>query len=186
VTSAAIRDFSHNTYQIIFTTPLKRFDFLLGRFIGATFISVIPMLGVSVGILLAKYMPWVDPDRWEWVNWAAHLSGIAIFALPNAFFMAAVLFAVAVLARNEIVSFVAALILLTGYSVAGALLQDIQHEQIAALLDPFGTRAFELVTRYWTVAEKNGVSVGLQGRLLWNRLLWIGIGCLIFAAAYSR
>ncbi len=112
---------AHNTYQIIFTTPIKRFDFLLGRFIGATLISVIPMLGVSIGILVAKYMPWVDPDRWERVNWTAHLNGIAIFALPNAFFMAAVLFAIAVLARNEIFSFVAALILLTGYGVAGYL-----------------------------------------------------------------
>ena len=163
VTSAAIRDFSYNTHQIIFTTPLKRFDFLVGRFIGAAFISVIPMLGVSIGVLLAKYMPWVDPDRWERVNWAAHLNGIVIFALPNAFFMAAVLFAIAVLARNEIVSFVAALVLLTGYGVAGYLLQDIQHEQIAALVDPFGTRAFDLVTRYWTVADKNNLSIGFQG-----------------------
>ncbi len=144
------------------------------------------MLGVSLGILLAKYMPWVDPERWGRVDWAAHLNGIAVFALPNAFFVAAVLFAIAVLARNEIVSFVAALILLTGYGVAGALTQDIQHEQIAALLDPFGTRAFTLITRYWTVAEKNSVSVGFDGLLLWNRLIWIGVGCLIFAAAYAR
>jgi len=186
VNSAAIRDFSHNTYQIIFSTPLRRFDFLLGRFIGATLISVIPMLGVSFGILLAKYMPWVDPDRWGAVNWSAHLKGIVVFALPNAFFMAAILFAIAVLARNEIVSFVAALILLTGYGVANALTQDIQHHQIAALLDPFGSRAFDLFTRYWTVAEKNSVAVGFEGLLLWNRLLWIGVGCLIFAVAYSR
>ncbi len=121
VNSAAIRDFSQNTYQIIFTTPLRKIDFLLGRFIGATLISIIPMVGVSLGILLAKYMPWVDPERWGPVNWAAHLKGIVIFAVPNAFFIAAVLFAIAVLARNEIVSFVAALILLTGYGVAGAL-----------------------------------------------------------------
>jgi ABC-2 type transport system permease protein len=186
VNSAALRDFSNNTYQIIFTTPLRKFDFLLGRFVGATLISVIPMLGVSVAILLAKYMPWVDPDRWGPVSWAAHFKSIAVFALPNAFFIAAVLFAVAVLARNEIISFVAALVLLTGYGVAGALTQDIQNEKIAALLDPFGSRTFDLVTRYWTVAEKNHVSAGFTGLLLWNRLLWIGVGCLIFAIAYSR
>ena len=64
VNSAAARDFSHNTYQIVFTTPVRRRDFLLGRFFGATLVSVIPMLGVSIGILLAKYMPWVEPERW--------------------------------------------------------------------------------------------------------------------------
>jgi ABC-2 type transport system permease protein len=186
VNSSAIRDFSNNTYQLLFTTPLRKFDFLLGRFIGATLISVIPMLGVSLGILVAKYMPWADAERWGRVDWIAHLQGIAVFALPNTFFIAAVLFAVAILARNEIISFVAALILLTGYIVAGVLIQDIQNETVSALLDPFGSRTFDLATRYWTVAEKNSISVGFHGLLLWNRLLWIGVGCLIFAIAYSR
>src|SRR5690242_4368334 len=52
--SAAARDFSYNTYQIMFSTSMTRRDFLLGRFIGATAISVIPMLGVSAGILAAR------------------------------------------------------------------------------------------------------------------------------------
>jgi len=59
VNSAASRDFSHNTYQIVFSTPISRADFLFGRFLGATLVSIIPMLGVSLGILLAKYTPWV-------------------------------------------------------------------------------------------------------------------------------
>jgi ABC-type transport system involved in multi-copper enzyme maturation permease subunit len=153
VNSAAARDFSHNTYQIVFTTPIRRRDFLLGRFFGATLVSVIPMLGVSIGILLAKYMPWVEPERWERVIWSAHLKGILVFAVPNAFFMAAILFTIAVLARNEIVSFVGALLILTGYVVADALLSDIEREHIAALLDPFGIRTFAIATKYWTVAE---------------------------------
>ncbi|MGD0415419.1 MAG: M1 family aminopeptidase [Terriglobales bacterium] len=186
VNSAAARDFSHNTYQIIFTTPLRRRDFLLGRFFGATLVSVIPMLGVSIGILLAKYMPWVEPERFERVIWSAHFKGIFVFAVPNAFFMAAILFTIAVLARNEIVSFVGALLLLTGYGVSAALLTDIEREHIAALLDPFAIRTFALATKYWTVAEKNSNSLGLSGLMLWNRLLWIGVGVLFLVFAYYR
>ena len=186
VNSAASRDFSHNTYQIVFTTPLRRRDFLFGRFLGATLVSVIPMLGVSVGILLAKYMPWVEPERWGRVIWGAHLKGILVFAVPNAFFMAAILFTIAVLARNEIVSFVGALLLLTGYGVSAALLSDIEREHLAALLDPFAIRTFALATKYWTVAEKNSNSLGLSGLMLWNRLLWIGVGVLFLIFAYYR
>jgi len=186
VNSAAARDFSHNTYQIIFTTPLNRRDFLLGRFFGATLVSVIPMLGVSIGILLAKYMPWVEPERWERIIWSAHLKGILVFAVPNAFFMAAILFTIAVLARNEIVSFIGALLLLTGYGVSAALLSDIEREHIAALLDPFAIRTFALATKYWTVAEKNSISMGLSGLMLWNRLLWIAVGVLFLIFAYYR
>ena len=186
VNSAAARDFSHNTYQIIFTTPLRRRDFLLGRFFGATLVSVIPMLGVSIGILLARYMPWVEPERFERVIWSAHLKGILVFAVPNAFFMAAILFTIAVLARNEIVSFVGALLLLTGYGVSAALLSDIEREHIAALLDPFAVRTFALATKYWTVPEKNNISLGMSGLMLWNRLLWIGVGVLFLIFAYYR
>jgi ABC-type transport system involved in multi-copper enzyme maturation permease subunit len=186
VNSAAARDFSHNTYQIIFTTPLRRRDFLLGRFFGATLVSVIPMLGVSIGILLAKYMPWVEPERWERIIWSAHLKGILLFAVPNAFFTAAILFTIAVLARNEIVSFVGALLLLTGYGVSAVLLSDIEREHIAARLDPFAIRTFALATKYWTVAEKNSNSLGLSGLMLWNRLLWIAVGVLFLIFAYYR
>jgi ABC-type transport system involved in multi-copper enzyme maturation permease subunit len=186
VNSAAARDFSYRTHEIIFSTPLRRRDYLLGRFAGATLISVVPMLGVSAGILLAKYMPWVDADRWGPVNWSAHLQGILVFAVPNAVFMAAILFAIAVLARNEIMSFIGALLLLTGYGVADALTQNLERERLAALLDPFAIRTFAVATKYWTVAEKNTQVIGLSGMLLWNRLLWLAVGGLVFAFAYKR
>ena len=186
VNSAAARDFSLNTYQIIFSTPISRFDFLMGRFLGATIVSVIPMLGVSAGILLAKYMPWVDADRMGPVVWQAHLQGILAFAIPNTFIIAAILFTIAVLARNEIVSFVGALVLLAGYGVSAALLQNVEREKLAALLDPFGVRTFTLATKYWTVADKNHLAIGYTGLLLWNRLLWIGVAFLFLLFAYSR
>src|SRR5271156_2091136 len=44
VNFASLRDFSYNTYQIMFSTPVRRRDFLLGRFLGATLVSEIPML----------------------------------------------------------------------------------------------------------------------------------------------
>jgi ABC-type transport system involved in multi-copper enzyme maturation permease subunit len=186
VNSAALRDFSHNTYEIVFSTPLRKRDFLLGRFLGATLISVIPMLGVSVGVLLAKYMPWVEPERWGPVYWGAHLKGILVFALPNAFFVAAVMFAVAVLARNDLVSFAAALGLLTGYGVAETLTQNLERERLAALLDPFAIRTFNVATKYWTVAEKNTLAIGASGLLLWNRLIWLAVGAAFLAFAYFR
>src|ERR1022692_1352198 len=186
VNSAALRDFSYNTHQIMFTMPLRRRDLLLGRFFGATVISAIPMLGVSFGILLAKYLPWADAERWEAVSWTSHWKGILLFALPDTFFTAAILFAVAVVWRRDIASFIAAILLFLGRAVSGQLFQDVQREQIRALLDPFGARAFAVVTKYWTVADKNTLSASFSGLLLGNRLLWIGVGCVAFAVAYSR
>jgi ABC-2 type transport system permease protein len=186
VNSAASRDFSSNTYQLLFATPLKKFDYLTGRYLGSALIAVIPMLGVSLGILVGKWMPWVDPERWGPVNWMAHLYGILVFAIPNTLFIAAIIFAIAVLTRSTVTSFLGGLVLLTGYGVGQALTTDVQHETWAALLDPFAVRTFSLATKYLTVSEKNSLAIGYSGLLLWNRLIWLAVGAGIFAFAYSR
>ena len=46
--SAAAREFACGFWQILFTTPLRKFDFLVGRFLGSTLIAVVPMLGTSL------------------------------------------------------------------------------------------------------------------------------------------
>lgn len=186
VNFAALRDFSYNTYQMMFATPIQRRDFLFGRFLGATLVSAIPMLGVSLGILLAKYMPWADRERWEAVSWTAHLKGILLFALPDTFFTAAILFAVAVVWRRDISSFIAAILLLAGRAVTLSMLQGPQWDRIRSLFDPYAVNTFLVVTKYWTVADKNILSLGFGGLLLWNRLIWLGVGCAAFALAYSR
>src|SRR5215470_6540683 len=186
VNSAASRDFNFNTFQIIFSTPMRRFDFLVGRFLGATLVSLIPILGVSAGIIIAKWMPWIQPERWGPIAWKAHLYGILVFALPNALILASILFAIAVLARNEIAAFVGAIALLVLYASTDGFLTNVDRQKLGAILDPFGIRTYAYITRYWTVADKNTLSVDYSGYLLWNRLLWIVVALAIFAFAYHR
>ena len=187
VNSAASRDFASNTHQMVFATPLRKFDYLAGRYLGSTLIAVIPFLGVSVGIVVGKWMPWIDAERWEAVNWRAHLDGILVFAIPNTFFIAAIIFAIAVLTRSTVTSFIGGLVLLTGYGLGQALTSDIRHETAAALLDPFAIRTLGLATKYWTVAEKNTLTIGYGDHLLLlNRLIWVSVGALIFGFAYYR
>ncbi|HEV1287313.1 MAG TPA: M1 family aminopeptidase [Bryobacteraceae bacterium] len=186
VNAAAARDFAYNTWQMVFSTPLKRSDFLLGRFFGATIVSVIPILGVSAGILLARYMPWADADRFGPVLWSAHLKSLLVFGIPNTLLVAAIIFAIASLTRSTITSFIAALILLVGFTVSDVFLSDIRNETIAAITDPFGGRAFDIMTKYWTVSDRNKLSLGWEGLLLWNRLLWMTVSGAIFAFAYHR
>lgn len=186
VNSAASREFSANMHQILFTKPIRRMDFLLGRFFGAVVVSTIPMLGISLGALLAPLMPWVDHDRFGPVVWAAHGVSIVLFALPNTLFIAAILFTIAVLTRSTILSFIGGILLIVADAIASALTSDMQNEKLAAMLDPFGNDAFNYVTKYWTVAQRNTHVLTFDGLLLWNRLLWIAVGGAIFAFACWR
>jgi ABC-type transport system involved in multi-copper enzyme maturation permease subunit len=186
VNSAGAREFAYNMNQIIFTKPIRKLDFLLGRFFGSVVVSTIPMLGISLGALLAKIAPWNDADRFGPVVGAAHGCGILVFALPNTLFIAAILFAIAALSRSTIISFLGALLLLVADVVAGVLTGKLENEKLAAMVDPFGNNAFGLMTKYWTVDDKNTHALGFVGLLLWNRLLWVAVGLLIFAFVYWR
>ncbi|MFN3189630.1 MAG: ABC transporter permease/M1 family aminopeptidase [Aureliella sp.] len=183
---AASRDFMYNTHQILFTKPIKKFSYVMGRFWGAALVAMVPMIGVSLGILLAKHVPWVDSENWGPVYWSAHFWGVVGFAIPNAIIVSALIFAVAVYTRSTITAFIAAIILIVGSAVASSLVSDLDNRTLAAMVDPFGSTAIEDTTRYWTVAERNTQVVPLSGLLLGNRILWLAISMSVLALAYAR
>lgn len=186
VNSAAARDFQYNTHQMVFTTPLKKFPFLMGRFLGSALVSSIPMLGVSAAVILAGFMPWIDPERWRSIAWDAHLASIYTFAIPNTLFVAAIVFCIASLTRSTMTSFLGMLVLLVAYALSDIFTQDLDNEKLAAMLDPFGARTYSYMTKYWTVSERNAKVLGWEGLMLWNRLLWLGIGGAILVFTYFR
>ncbi len=173
VNSAASRDFVCHTDQILFTKPLHKFGYLMGRFWGSTCIAIVPLLGVSLGMLLATWIPHEDPEHWGPSHLLPHLHSILVFAIPNTILFAVCVFAIAMLTRSAAVSFVGTIVILIAYSIAAALTADLSHETAAMLLDPFAISTFSLRTKYWTVAEKNTQSVGLTGMMLANRALWL-------------
>ncbi len=163
---AAARDFTYNTSQIIFTTPLSKFGFLMGRFWGATAIAIVPFLGVSIGNILGAAMPWLDPERVGVTYLTAHLTGLYVFIIPNVIFCGAFIFAIATLTRSTIYSFIGTILLLVGYGIANGLIRDLRNEYLGTLIDPFGIRTFSIATKYWTVEDKNTMSLGLTGIML--------------------
>jgi ABC-2 type transport system permease protein len=52
---------------------------------------------------------------------------------------------------------------------------------MAALADPFGEAALLSQTRYWTIDEKNQLPLSITPILVYNRVLWLGVGiCTAF------
>jgi ABC-2 type transport system permease protein len=180
--SAGIRDFERQTSQIIFSKPVGKASYYFGHFWGALLIALVPMFGISVGMWagmgLNSMFDWLDANRFGPFELNGHLMGVLVFALPNTIFAGGILYAVAINSRSTLYSFVAATTLLVGYIAAGNLMQDIENEQMAALLDPFGFRAFSIATKYWTVDDKNTLAHGLTGILLLNRAIWTAVGLI--------
>ena len=84
--------------------------------------------------------------------------------------------------RSMLLVYVGVLGFFVLWAMAGVFTRDINNEWYAVLLDPFGVRAFGRMTRYLTAAESNASLPPLSGFLLANRLLWLGITVVLFAA----
>lgn len=184
--ATANRDFQYDTYQFIFTSPIRKRDYFFGKFIGAATVAVIPLLGVSIGALLAPYMPWVQPERYGPVVWSGHWMGLISLAIPNVLIASVILYSIAILFRSKTVSFVGAMLLLVLYAISDGLTEDIQNEWIANIVDPFGFRPMDILSKYMTVDEKNLNAISLTGPFLLNRLIWLGTSAFLLAAMYSR
>ena len=189
--TAAIRDFENNTAQIVFSSPVQKAGYFFGHFFGALLVCLIPMFGVSLGMWIGTAVNslthWVDAERFGPFEIQSHLNSYITFVIPNMIFAGGILFTVSALTRSTMYSFISAMVLLVGYIVAGNLMRDIENESISALLDPFGSRPFDLITKYWTVEDKNHLSVSvLHPMLLVNRLLWMGVGLLVLFLGYLR
>lgn len=181
VASPVLRDVEHRTQGMFFSTPLKKRDYLLGRFTGAYVISLALFVSVALGIFLGSSMPWIEPERVGPVLWQPYLFSLAVLVAPNLLLTGALFFSIATWTRSMLWTYVGVLAMFVGYGVAGALASDVDSEMQAVYLDPFGGGAFSIATKYWTVAERNSQVLPLDGPLLANRLLWLGVALVLFA-----
>jgi ABC-2 type transport system permease protein len=186
VAGAALRDFDYKTHELIFSRPVPKLDYLLGRFLAGLGISFIVFLSVPLGMIIGSYMPWLDPQRLGPFMPQAYLFALFALALPNVLLAAAIFFVFASLSRSMFYTYLAVIGFFAAYSISLELVRDIDTRPIAAYLDPFGIAAFSNLSRYWTAVESNTLIPPLSGLLLYNRLLWLGFAVMVFVFGFLR
>lgn len=184
--ASANRDFQYNMYQFVFSSPIKKRDYYFGKFIGAVFASIIPLLGVSLGALIGPLMPWAVTERYGDVIWSGHIQGLLTFGIPNTIITGVWLYCLAIIFRSSMVSFIGAMLILVLYGLAQGFTKDIDKEWLANILDPFGFRPENIIAKYLTVDEKNTAPVALAGPLLYNRLAWLALSLAILFVSYFK
>jgi hypothetical protein len=183
---AVQQDFEYRTEAFFFTAPVRKLDYLGGRFVGGVGVLLVILAAIPLGSVLGLFLPGIDPDRVGPVRALAYVVPYATTLLPNIVVLGGFFFCLAALTRRMLPVYVASVVLLVGYLAAQGLLRDMENKAIAVLLDPFGSTAMSKLTEYWPIAERNGRLVPLAGYLLWNRLLWLAIACAVIGATFRR
>ena len=181
------RDFEHRTHPLFYTTPITKFGYLGGRFLGSYLIAVLVFSGLGLGAGLAGMMPWVEKSRFlASTPLGTYVWPYLTLILPNLLFTGAIFFTTATLTRNILSTYIGAVLLLVGYLIANAYLRDLKNEHLVAALDAFGLAALNFTTRYLTGPEKNTLLLPMSSYLLLNRAVWLSVGLGLLAFCYAR
>lgn len=179
-----LRDFEHKMESLIFTTNIDKFSYLGGRFIGSFIILLFISTAFFIGTYLGCQMPWLDKDTLLNVGLSQYTRPWLMLIVPNMFVYACIFFASGALSRKMLFVYLQAILLLAIYLISSTLIGNVENIEKAGIFDPFGYYAFAAETRYWTVAEKNILSVPFTGYMLKNRMLWMGIAILVAVITY--
>jgi len=184
VSSAVLRDFDDGVHELVFTTRVTRFGYLSAKFLAAFLAMLLVFGAVPLGALLGSIVPWADKTYLQPIVLWHYVQPWLVIGIPGVFFLSATLFAVGAITRSAFAGYVTGILLLVGLSVGEALTRTLDNDTLANLIDPFALRSLELVTRYWTPAEKNTMVLPWSGFLGANRMLWMGVGAVLLAIAF--
>ena len=182
IAGTVLRDSEIGISDMLFATPMRKHDYLFGRFAAGLVACLFIFALIAIGMMLGPVMPWVDPMRVGPFPGRAYLWAFGVFVIPNLLFIGALLMLLAATTRSIMLVYVGVLGFFVLWAVAAVFTRDINNEWLAVLLDPFGVRAFGRTVRYFSAAESNAGLPALKGFLLANRLMWTGIALMLFAA----
>jgi ABC-2 type transport system permease protein len=179
--TAVQRDFEYNTHSLFFTKPITKASYFMGRYFGVLVVALLvfsgQMLGHFAGCVIGMGHPTVGPMSFSNFFWP-----FVMFVVPNTFLFGTIYFSLTTFTRSTMPAYLFTIIFFLFDLASGSILDDIEYQSLAALLDPYGNKALNKITQYWTPDEQNVRMLSLTAELLYNRLIWFGfaLGMLLF------
>lgn len=177
--NAVLKDVDNKFDAILFSTPISKRDYLIGRFSGAFAAMMVALAGAPMGMLLGTFWPWADPETLASTHIGHYVTVYLGFIVPSMLAVAAIIFSVAVVSRNILYAYLAALAMLILYLAVG------ESGVITPLWDPFMYKIFEEHTQYWTAAERNTNLISYEGIVLANRFIWFAVAVAFYTLSFK-
>ena len=184
---SATHDMQERMEPLLYTSPLSKFAYLGGRFLGAFVIGAVVLSAVPIGLMIAFVFPGVDAALFGPFELISYSNAYFLVALPNVFVTTAILFAVALLSRHVLVSFLVGAFLFMGSMMSKEVMGDhMGMWTLAKLLDLSGFTVFGELKASMSTLEINSRQVGLDKWLLLNRALWLAVALGVLWFSHFR
>ncbi|OUS00115.1 peptidase M1 [Flavobacteriales bacterium 33_180_T64] len=179
---SVLRDFEYEIESLIFSTPINKKNYLLGRFLGSFAVLLFVFSGVLFGMILGEFMPWNTPDELLEFNANVYLKTFLMVTLPTLFFGASLFFVTGALSRNLVVVYTQGIILFVVFMLTKAITNVFWQ----AILDPFSLTTTTFITKSWSALEKSTQDLPFLGALMYNKLFWLSLGIVALIYGYKK
>lgn len=181
---AVYRDEDHNTAQTYFTFPITEKDYIIGRFFGSFTILILINIGAVLGTMVGFGIGaiWNRPEFGTYTdfNFWSYFLPFLYFMMINAFFIGSLFFSLMTFFKKMSILYLGGIVILILTILSGQLLSNLDYDWLSIYVDPFGELTNEYLTKYFSIDELNTNQLSLTGKFAINRLLWLGLGVLIF------
>src|SRR5690606_21665376 len=124
---------------LLFTTPISKAELLGGRILGAFTVNALVLLVIPLGLVgMTGLLTFIGSEVVGPLRVGAYVQPYFLFVLPNLVLVAAVLFAIGMLARHVLPVYLTAIGLLIACVVALNYANQIESPILTGLVDPLG------------------------------------------------
>jgi len=179
------RDYKCDMHTILYSYPFTKANYLFAKFFSGILVVTAIVMTIGVGMFIGFRLPGTNADIVGAIDIKSYFNAYWLFILPNVLLFGAVVFAVVTFTRNIAAGFITVILLLFVQGLTESLLSNPDNRYFSALVDPYGSAALQYYTRYWTVAEQNELHIPIKEVILYNRLIWLGVSSVVFAAVFK-
>ncbi|MBX2874452.1 MAG: hypothetical protein KTR30_20185 [Saprospiraceae bacterium] len=178
------RDFQSGMYTLLYAFPFKKRDYLLAKLLSAVTMVTLIIGMIGLGFAVGAMLPGVNLKAVVPFDVTVYAQLYGLYLIPNILLFGAIVFAIVSFSRNIYAGFIAVILIIILQLIIESILKGVEWRYLAALLDPLGDEAVKYYTRHWTLAERNTLSLPIDGVIIYNRLLWAGIALAIFGFVF--
>ncbi|MFC6861280.1 M1 family aminopeptidase [Zunongwangia atlantica] len=177
--SGLFKERDANFDLIVFTTPIKKRDFAIARFLSFFLLTTFSFFILMLGYIIGLYVQTDSEMLSEFHLWH-YVYPFLIFGVINSLLVCSVLFFFAKKFQNKLLVAIAGLMLYITYMIvlmfsnapfmAQSLPQSLLAQKISAITDIFGLSPYFYNAKDFNVFQRNHNTVALSNFLLINRV----------------
>lgn len=180
------KDYKHQMHAIIYTFPINKASYLLGKFLSAFCIVSVISFSVGIAFFIGENIPGLHENKIGTFTLSGYVQAYFFFVLPTLFCFGLIIFSIVTLTRNIYAAFIAVIVIFLLQLIVENALGGTGYLYLMSILDPFAQNTKEYAIQNWTLLDKNSKLLPISTVLILNRFFWMTLSLLIFAFAYHK